>query len=131
LGNYLFQIANKLCEKSESRCRFFADDLPREIVISSQIRHNICMAVKEALHNVIKHAKASEVAIRITFENSLLTISVEDNGCGFDTSQRISGAGLMNLRQRMKDIGGTCVIESTLGKGTTVCLRVEIPVQND
>ena len=67
LGNYLCQMVNQLCGGLQFRCRFHVQDLPREIQISSQTRHNISMAVKEAVHNVIKHANASEVSIHIAF----------------------------------------------------------------
>ena len=63
LGNYLCQMVKQLCERTPLRCRFHVLDLPHEVQVSSQTRHNISMAVKEAVHNIIKHAKASEVTI--------------------------------------------------------------------
>src|SRR5258708_32632552 len=68
LGNYLCQIVNQLCERAQVRCRLHMEDLPREIQVSSQTRHNIAMAVKEAVHNVIKHAGAAEIAIHMGME---------------------------------------------------------------
>ncbi|MEI9960385.1 MAG: hypothetical protein WDM76_04415 [Limisphaerales bacterium] len=50
--------------------------LPHEVQVSSQTRHNISMAVKEAVHNIIKHAKASEVTIRMAFADGFLDVSV-------------------------------------------------------
>jgi signal transduction histidine kinase len=126
LGNFLSQLANKLCLKTQCRCRFYVDELPREIIISSHVRHNICMAVKEALHNVIRHANASEVAVRIYFKNSLLEIVIHDNGCGFRDTDKFAGAGLSNLKHRLSDIGGSCVVESEPGQGTTIRLGLGI-----
>jgi signal transduction histidine kinase len=124
LGNYLCQMVNQLCEQSRFRCRFDMLDLPREIQVSSQMRHNITMAVKEAVHNVIKHARASEVTIRMTFVGNQITVLVKDDGCGFDPVGNVNGHGLTNMKRRLEDIGGVCFIESQLGHGTTVHMRL-------
>jgi signal transduction histidine kinase len=125
LGNYLCQMVKQMCEQTSLRCRFHALDLPREIQISSQARHNISMAVKEAVHNVIKHSNASEITIRIAFSDDFLNISVEDNGIGFQPNATRVGNGLVNMRQRLANIGGQCSIESNPGQ-TTVQLRLKI-----
>jgi signal transduction histidine kinase len=84
------------------------------------------MAVQEAVHNVIKHAGAAEVTITIEFTNDLLAITVRDDGRGFQPADNSIGNGLANMKQRLSDIGGGCIIESRPGKGTTVQMRVEI-----
>ena len=126
LGNYLCQIVNKLCEQAQFRCRFYAVDLPSDVQVSSQTRHNISMAVQEAVHNVIKHAGASEVTIDIQFANDLLVVTVRDDGSGFKPVADSGGNGLINIKKRMSDIGGNCIMESELGKGTTIQLSVKI-----
>ena len=130
LGNYLFQVINELCERGKCRCRFQSDELPREIVISSQVRHNLCMAAKEAVHNVIKHAHASEVKVRVEYKNSLLSISIQDDGRGFSVAENFSGHGLNNMKRRLHDIGGRCHIESRPNHGTSILIQLEIkPIQ--
>ena len=126
LGNYLCQIVNRLCEGMQIRCRFHMADLPREVRVSSQTRHNISLAVKEAVHNVIKHAKASEINMHITMKDDLLTITVQDDGCGFEPVQDCAGNGLRNMKLRLESIGGACSVESKPGKGTAVELRLVI-----
>ncbi|HEX3801031.1 MAG TPA: sensor histidine kinase [Verrucomicrobiae bacterium] len=126
LGNYLFQMVNKFCERAQCRCRFYVDLLPREMPVPSQIRHNICMAVKEAVNNAIKHADASEITVRITYAKFMLTILIQDDGCGFDTEDVVTGNGLPNLKQRLKDINGVCTIESQPGHGTKIQIRLEV-----
>jgi signal transduction histidine kinase len=127
LGNYICQMVNQLCEQSHFRCRFDMVDLPREIQVSSQIRHNIIMAVKEAVHNVIKHAKASEVTIRMTFNGNQITVLVQDDGRGFNAAASQSGHGLANMRRRLEDIGGHWSVESKPGRGTTIAMALELP----
>jgi signal transduction histidine kinase len=125
-GNYLCQMVNQLCERTPIRCRFNVLGLPHEIQVSSQTRHNINMAVKEAVHNVIKHSDASEISVRMAYEAGILNISVEDNGAGFPQEARVGGHGINNMKQRLANIGGTCYIESKPGKGTTVLMRLAI-----
>lgn len=128
LGNYLCQMVKQLCEQTPLRCRFHVKDLPAEVQVSSQTRHNISMAVKEAVHNIIKHARASEVTIRMALADGVLDVSVHDDGSGFQPAGSSAGHGLSNMKKRLQNIGGTCVVESAPGKGATVRLRLNIPI---
>jgi signal transduction histidine kinase len=120
-------MANQLCDPAQLRCRLYVADLPREIRVSSQTRHNISLAVKEAVHNAIKHARASEVSLRIALEDLALTVTVQDDGAGFDPARDTAGNGLHNMKRRLESIGGTCEITSRPGgQGTQVCLRLVV-----
>lgn len=125
-GNYLCQMVNQLCERIPIRCRFHVLGLPHEVQVSSQTRHNINMAVKEAVHNVIKHSKASEVTVRMVYTDGVLNISIEDDGVGFEPDDKVGGHGLTNMKQRLANIGGSCSIESKPAKGTRVLIRLAI-----
>lgn len=125
-GNYLCQMVNQLCERTPIRCRFHVLGLPHEIQVSSQTRHNINMAVKEAVHNVIKHSGASEITVRMTYAEGVLNVAIEDNGAGFQPEAKAGGHGLSNMKQRLANVGGTCSIESRPGHGTTVLIRLAI-----
>jgi signal transduction histidine kinase len=124
IGNYLRQRINNQCTQAQLRCRLHISQLPRNIEISSRIRHNISMAAREAMHNVIKHANASQVTVHISFTEMLLTASIQDDGCGFDVTTIPAGNGLVNMRRRLEDIGGSCLIESSRKTGTTVQFRL-------
>ena len=86
------------------------------------------MAVKECIHNVIKHADATEVRIRIALEASVLGICIQDDGRGFDAAASPPGHGLRNLKHRMEDLAGSFAIASQPGVGTEVCLRLPMVV---
>ncbi len=137
LGTYLCQMVTQLCERTQLSCRYYVSDLPRDVQISSQARHNISMAVKEAVHNVIKHAGASEVVIKIEFKDGLLRISIKDDGRGFQLGDQVAGHGLANMKRRLADIGGECSIERASQKGTVVHLQwtvkssVQLETQSD
>jgi two-component system nitrate/nitrite sensor histidine kinase NarX len=88
----------------------------------------IIRVIQEALTNVRKHAGASSAIVRITNGGELTTISIEDDGHGFDLTgtllNRDSGFGLHTMRERMELVGGTLSIDSASGRGTRVIARV-------
>ena len=85
--------------------------------------------VQEALHNVVRHAHASRVAVLMQQRDEHLVLIVEDDGGGFDPEQMPPGAhlGLQGMRERVEMLGGTLSIESGIGKGTTVIVAVPAP----
>ena len=126
LANFLCQMCNQLCAPAQLRCRLEVPNALPHIPLSSQVRHNFIMAVKEAVHNVLKHAHATEVRLRIGLEASVLSVYIQDDGRGFDPAACAPGNGLCNLERRMKDIGGRFTLESRLGAGTVVCLQLPV-----
>ena len=126
LGSFLCQMTNHLCEQAQLPCRLRVVDLPADIQVSSQTRHNIIMAAKEAVHNVIKHAHATEITLSVAFENQVLSVSIQDNGAGFQPTGARVGNGLINMKRRLADIGGNCDIQSSATAGTNVVLRLPL-----
>ncbi len=130
LLTYLNKFAQEYLTRAGVRCRW---DVPLELPptpLSAETRHHLYLACKETLNNVVKHAGASEVWVRLEMGNGRFTLSIEDNGRGFDntrTGER--GNGLLNLRKRLEELGGSCVIESTLGSGTQIRFIVSPALQ--
>jgi signal transduction histidine kinase len=123
LLNYLGQFATGFLKFSDTRCRIDFPDRPPAQTISAEARHNLYLALKEALNNIIRHSHATEAWVRAAVSVDSLTIIVQDNGCGFAEAPRDSMAdGLLNMRQRMEKIGGRFEIDSAIGKGTKVTL---------
>lgn len=82
---------------------------------------------QESINNVIKHAKAQEVNVTLTYSHPNVIFIIKDNGAGFDEKTRgKDGIGLLGMRERVVGVKGTIDIRSAIGKGTT--LRVELPV---
>jgi two-component system, NarL family, sensor histidine kinase LiaS len=76
---------------------------------------------QEALANVSRHSKATLVQMLLTITDKVVTLSIVDNGQGFDmTRQGYPGVGLLSMQERMKALGGDVQVESTPGKGTRV-----------
>lgn len=86
--------------------------------------------VQEAMTNIARHASATRVEIRLTEADGFLSVAVEDDGVGFDARDverpgRQGGLGLLGIRERVSQLGGTVRIDSTIGRGTR--LAVSIP----
>jgi two-component system sensor histidine kinase DegS len=82
--------------------------------------------ITEMLNNVHKHAEATHIQVRFTYQPSAWRVSVTDNGKGFDTHAIPQGRyGILGLRERAELLGGTLRIESTIGEGST--FTIEIP----
>jgi signal transduction histidine kinase len=93
--------------------------------ISGSTRRNILLTVKEALHNIVKHSKASKVEIQFIANEKTLVIIISDNGIGFDISDvKIYRNGIRNMSERLDSIGGYFSISN--GQGTSV--QLEIPI---
>lgn len=130
LATYLHGFVEAFAGSAGLHCRL---DVPVQLPacpLDAEKRHNLFLAFKEALHNVVKHSGASEVKVSLTVQTAAILLKVEDNGCGFPASNtpperrkggRLSGGnGLENMRRRMEGIGGHCEIQSAPGQGTKV-----------
>lgn len=85
--------------------------------------------VQELVQNIVRHAGASEAIVQLSVHEELLSVTVEDNGRGFDPpgkAKSAGGVGLSNLQARAKALGGNMDIESTPGEGTTVTLEFDL-----
>ena len=121
LLNYTGDFAVEFLQTAGMRCRIdFPHHLPERIV-SSEIRHHLFLAVKEALNNIVRHAQATKVTLRAVITDESLRLAIEDDGRGFDPSSDSPFAdGMKNMRWRMDEIGGVFRVESSPGKGTVV-----------
>jgi signal transduction histidine kinase len=82
---------------------------------------------QEALHNVVKHAKATQVVVRLANDTDAVRLEVSDNGIGFDASQGFPGhIGLISFNERAETIGATVHVDSGPGLGTTVVVSLPL-----
>jgi len=126
LADHLSDYAVEALASGGVRCRLEVPTLLPEAGISSGHRFRLMMVVKEALTNVLRHAGATEVKIRLALAEGTLTVTLRDDGCGFGEPGRVGRNGISNMHERMREIGGTCEIVSTLGGGTIVELRLPL-----
>jgi signal transduction histidine kinase len=121
LITYIRRFAFEYLEPAAIKCHF---DLPQKLQekkLSVETRRNIYLVVREALHNVMKHSGARGVDIRLSMVDGRFSISIKDDGKGFDPGKlEFPGNGLVNMKKRMNDIGGEIAIKSEPGFGTEI-----------
>ncbi|MCG3150106.1 MAG: hypothetical protein PCFJNLEI_03577 [Verrucomicrobiae bacterium] len=126
---YLGDFAQGFLAAAGIACRL---DFPRDppvLSIPANFRHQLWLAVKEALHNIVKHAGATEVQLRVDFLRGELCVTIQDNGVGFSESSAVSasGDGLANLELRLQEIGGQVQRASAPEQGTRLRLTARLP----
>jgi signal transduction histidine kinase/ligand-binding sensor domain-containing protein len=95
--------------------------------VDASFRRNLFLIYKEILQNILKHARATHIAIGIDEVGSFLHLRIADNGVGFDTESKYPGTGLRSLQRRAMEMGGTITITSNRGSGTFVTFKAKIP----
>jgi signal transduction histidine kinase len=129
LENFILFLASHTQDLAESaglRSRFDVPESIPERIMPSNVRHHLYLAAKEVLHNIVKHANASEVSLQIQIDGKECVIIISDDGKGFEEggAAHIGADGLHNMRERLQAIHGTCTRRSNPGHGTAVEMRV-------
>ena len=131
LINYICKNAQEYLAVAGLRYRL---DVPAQLppaAISPEARHNVFLAAKEAVTNVVRHARASEARLRLRVAPQSFTLEIEDNGrgpAGLQEKAAESRNGLRNMRKRMEDIGGEFFFGPGQQGGTLV--RLTVPLRN-
>jgi len=132
-ASYVAKYAESLFQGTPVRCRFgIEDDLP-PLPCDIGIRRNLFLAVKETLHNILRHSGATEAFLGVSRQRGDLLIEIRDNGRGFDPSAHAgpgngtgTGNGLRNMAMRASEAGGRFTIENHPDGGTAVTFRVPL-----
>jgi signal transduction histidine kinase len=105
-------------------------DVPGQLpatVLPPDLRHNVFLAFKEAITNVVRHAQASAVCVRLRLEAAAFSLEIVDNGRGFSELDEKKGRnGLRNMRRRMEDVGGSFTAEANPEGGAVVRLTAPL-----
>lgn len=126
LVEYLASYTEEFVGKANVACRIIMPTNYSDRIISAETRHDVLLSVREALNNAVRHGKPNEVLLEFRISHQELEIRLADDGCGFEPG-KTKGNGLNNLRQRMAKWDGGCNIESCVGKGTVVVLKLPFP----
>jgi signal transduction histidine kinase len=127
LAGHLSGVAQEIMRDAPVKLRIsIPTDLP-PLQLRSDFRHHFSLVVKEALHNILKHAGPCEASLNLWIEDRTLVGVIDDNGAGFDLANPKAGNGLSNLSARASEMSGTCTLESAPGKGTRIVLRCPLP----
>jgi ligand-binding sensor domain-containing protein/signal transduction histidine kinase len=124
--SYIGHYAREYFQETGIECDL---DIPAQAPaypLSSQVRHHLLLAVHEAFTNILKHSRATRSRVSVTCDQSKLEIVIWDNGRGFEPPASSNGTdggggnGLRNMRQRMVQIGGSCLVQAGPGGGSVV-----------
>lgn len=127
LATYYSLFAQRFLNLAGIACRLeVAESLP-EHSLDSKMRHGIFLAFKEALNNIVRHSGATEVEIRIEARGNQLLIRIQDNGRGLEAAGSVAGEdGLAGMRERLRQLGGECLIRSDAGRGMSVEFSLDL-----
>jgi signal transduction histidine kinase len=127
IGNLVFFIQKQVRSQLEHYPGEISFDIPTtfpDIQINGEVRRNVYLAVKEAVHNIVKHSGADKIKISVIASDELI-ITVSDNGKGMDIEKNKStGNGMKNMRMRMQKINGEFFIKN--GEGTILTFKIPL-----
>jgi signal transduction histidine kinase/ligand-binding sensor domain-containing protein len=127
LINYVCKYAQEYLALAGLRYRLEVPPQLPALPISPELRHNVFLAVKEAVNNVVKHSHASSAWVRLQLHPDRFVLEIEDDGRGLPEAATKKGRnGLRNMRYRMEDIGGQFEVSPREGGGTKVSLTARL-----
>ena len=120
-AEYVSRFSDEFFEYTNIRCWQEVPTTFPALPLRADVRHNVFLAVREAFSNALRHAKCTEVWLRIKLADGQVTVEVEDNGSGFTPSQTAAGGnGLENMQARLEEEGGHAELISAPGQGTLI-----------
>lgn len=127
--SYVVQDVEEFVHAGDLSLRLDVPDRPGdERPLSTHVRHHVCLAIREALQNVLRHAEATHVDFSIRVDESSMNVVIRDDGVGFATDRPPAAEqdGLANMRHRLGAVGGSVAIASAPHSGTTVTFHVPV-----
>jgi signal transduction histidine kinase len=134
--SYTCTYAEDYLRLAQVQCRLELPPVVPEVALRTDVRHGLFLVVKESLNNVVKHAAATEVKIRMDMVEGEFVISIQDNGRGLPAEttggsrtsgpEKYGGEGFLNMRQRVESMDGRFEVFSQPGRGTQIRLRVPL-----
>jgi signal transduction histidine kinase len=122
------RFATEVLSARNVEMRWTLDDAGRDLQLDAELRRQVYLIFKEAVHNIARHSQATETHIALKVQERLLTLEVNDNGRGIERREDGEGNGLKSMKLRAAKLGGELQIRSPQGQGTTVILITPLPV---
>jgi signal transduction histidine kinase len=120
-ASYVCGYAQEFLKPTGIQCLLEMDPEMSTAALDLPLRRSLLMAIKETLNNAVKHSEATELLLQVRVQGKRLEVTVTDNGKGFDpTIPRPGHNGLANMAERLRELGGTCVISSEPGDGCRI-----------
>lgn len=120
-----------LLAQKQIECNYQIDPQAERRLVNPDARKNILLIVKEALNNIAKYSEATEAQVSIKIEGHFLTVAISDNGKGIKSDNGRSGNGILNMKRRTEEMGGSFSIESEPGNGTRIECMIPVTSFSD
>ena len=120
------EFAAEMLEPAGINYYFDNRDFAKQALLNLEERKDLYLVFKEAINNIVKYSQASEVTILLRFDKKALSLTIIDNGIGFDTTAPGTGNGIGNMKSRAAAMGAAFHIESIPGTGTSIFLKKTI-----
>src|SRR6185437_2785275 len=126
----LRQFAHNICERNGLRLVFEVSGA--SIPLPAEVENSLFRIAQEALANIIKHSAATSASVDICFDEHSVTLSVADDGNGFDVAktEATEGIGLENMKRRAADNGGELCIQTAPEAGTRLVAIFKVGVNH-
>jgi two-component system sensor histidine kinase UhpB len=116
----LTNFSNELLAPKNIQCDFNIDEAIVSNIHNPELRKNVLLIAKEAMNNISKYSDATHAAVSFKQDGNTVTLTVSDNGKGYNVGQVSSGNGLKNIRQRCKQFNGAAEMISSPGNGVII-----------
>ena len=131
INNFVAILNNLLEEQAASFNAEVVVNIDQKIKwvrVNNSLKINLYRIVQEALQNINKYAKATQITVNLQQKDGNIILNITDNGIGFDADKKSKGIGLQNMLSRASECDGAFDINSKKGKGTSI--TIEFPIEN-
>src|SRR5690606_31936009 len=126
LASRMRRFAADMLSGSRIALRFRTPDAIQHVVVDADLRRQVLLIFKEAIHNAVRHSGCTQVQVGLDLQHGRLILSMTDNGRGFDRRRTAAGHGLHSMEARANSLDGHLEIAAAPGRGTAV--RALIPL---
>ena len=123
----LVPALEEVCDAYRSRLGVKVDADLEDVAVPAAVEHALLRITQEAFTNAIRHGNARRLAVSTTRDDGHVELAVRDTGTGFDPSVPHPGSGLVHIRDRVAELGGTVHIASAPGQGAAITVRIPVP----
>jgi ligand-binding sensor domain-containing protein/signal transduction histidine kinase len=124
LGSLVIRMkdfATEILQVRNIELEFSTQGIDEQTILDPALKQNIYLIFKESIHNIVKHARAGNVSVKLVNEKGEFKMIIKDDGCGFTQNGKQNGNGLRNMKRRARTVGGEFEIQNR--DGTVLILR--------
>ncbi len=125
-GGGLAPALHEICAAYHDRLGVTVDASLEDVTVPAPVEHALLRIAQEACVNAVRHGSARRLAVSMTGQDGHVELAVRDSGTGFDPAAPHAGSGLIHIRDRVAELGGTVDIDSAPGRGAALTVRVPV-----